>query len=148
MKATLEHEFKKVRFMEPVGGTTHLHSKGLTYTDICDVGITQYQEFIGVGKWPPVTHAKDSKVPPSSFTQAKVHVLVQFFQKGQPTSWLQTRAMTLATFVVRNIGLMNVQTRLALQQSLAPKLQAQQTFLGTFKMSWMWKFMQQLQTLP
>ena len=71
--------------MEHPAGTTYLHSKGLTYADICDLAKTQYQEAKGVGKWPPATHAKDSKAPPSSFTQAKVNTHVQCFQKGQPT---------------------------------------------------------------
>ena len=88
MKATLEDELKKVRFMEHVDGTTHLCSKGLTYADICDLAKTWYQEAKGVGKWPPAAHAKDSNTPPSSFTQAEVHALAECFQKGQSTSWL------------------------------------------------------------
>ena len=54
--------------MEHAAGTTHLHSKGLTYADICDLARTQYQEAKGEGKWPPAAHAKDSKALPSSFT--------------------------------------------------------------------------------
>ena len=86
MKVALEDKLKKVRFMEHADGTTHLCSKGLTYANICDLAETQYQEAKGMGKWPPATHAKDSKVLPSSFTQAEVHTLIQCFQKGQPTS--------------------------------------------------------------
>ena len=82
MKPTLEDELKKVRFMEHAAGTTHLCSKGLPYANISDLTKTQYQEAKGVGKWPPPAHTKDSKALPSSFTQAKVHALVQ---KGQPT---------------------------------------------------------------
>ena len=86
MKATLEDELKKVRFMEHAAGTTHLHDKGLTYANICDLTETWYQEANGVGKWPPAIHARESKASASSFTQAKVHILVQCFQKGQTTS--------------------------------------------------------------
>ena len=86
MKATLEGKLKKVRFMEHASGTTHLHDKGLTYANICVLAKTRYQEAKGVGKWPPATHAKDSNAPPSTFTQAKVHALIQCFQKGQTTS--------------------------------------------------------------
>ena len=50
MKTTLEDELKKVRFMEHAAGTAHLHSKGLTYTIVCDLAETQYQESKGVGK--------------------------------------------------------------------------------------------------
>ena len=84
MKATLEDELKKVRFMEHASGTIHLCNKGLTDADICDLTKTPYQEAKGVGKWPPavVAHAKDSKALPSTFTQAEVHTLVQCFQKG------------------------------------------------------------------
>ena len=81
MKASLEDELKKVRFMEHAVGTTHPHDKGLAYANICDLTKTWYQESKGMGKWPPATHTKDSKAPPS-FTQAKVHTLVQHFQKG------------------------------------------------------------------
>ena len=77
--------------MEHAAGMTHLHSKGLTYTDICNLAETQYQEAKGVGKWPPATHSKASKALPSSFTCAKVHALVQCFQRGQPTSQLQDK---------------------------------------------------------
>ena len=83
MKVTLEDELKKVRFMEHAAGMTHLCSKGLTYSDICDLAKTQYQEAKSVGKWPPVAYAKDSKAPPSSFTCNKAH---SCFQKGQSTS--------------------------------------------------------------
>ena len=83
VKVTLEDELKKVRFMEHAAGMTHLLSKGLTSTDICDLTKTQYQEVKGVGKWPTATHAKDSKALPSSFTHNKAHSLVQCFQKGQ-----------------------------------------------------------------
>ena len=86
MKATLEDELKKVRFMEHAAGTAHLNDKGLTYANICDLAETWYQEAKGVGKWPPATHAKDSKVLPSTFTQTEVHVVIQCFQKGQTTS--------------------------------------------------------------
>ena len=44
MKATLEDELKKVRFMEHAAGTTHLHIKGLTYANICNLTEKQYQE--------------------------------------------------------------------------------------------------------
>ena len=88
MKVTLEDELKKVRFIEHAAGITHLCSKGLTYADISDLAKPWYQEAKGVGKGPPATHTKDSTAPPSSFTHAKVHALVQYFQKGQPTSQL------------------------------------------------------------
>ena len=67
MNATLEDKLKKVRFMEHATGTTHLDNKGLTYSDICDLAETQYQEAKGEGKWPPASH-RDSKALPSSFT--------------------------------------------------------------------------------
>ena len=86
MKVTLEDKLKKVRFMEHATGMTHLHDKGLTYTDICNLAETQCQESKGVGKWPPATHTKDSKAPPSSFTRNEAHSLVQCFQKGQSAS--------------------------------------------------------------
>ena len=86
MKASLEDELKKVRFMEHADGTTQIHRNRLTNAGICDLTETWYEEAKGVGKWPPATHAKDSKAPPSSFTQAEVHTLVQCFQKGQSTS--------------------------------------------------------------
>ena len=44
LKATLEDELKKARFMEHADGTTHLCSKGFTYTGICDLAETWYQE--------------------------------------------------------------------------------------------------------
>ena len=68
MKVTLEDELKKVKFMEHATGMTHLHDKGLTNADICDLTKTWYQEAKGVGKSPSATHTKDSKAPPSSFT--------------------------------------------------------------------------------
>ena len=37
-------------------------------------------------KWSPATHARDSKALPSSFTDNKVHSLVQCFQKGPSAS--------------------------------------------------------------
>ena len=58
MKVTLEDKLKKVRFIEHAAGMTHLHSKGLTYTDICDLAETQYEEAKGVGKWPPATQPR------------------------------------------------------------------------------------------
>ena len=79
--------------MEHAAVMTHLSGKGLTYTIICDLAETWYQEAKHVGKWPPATHAKDSKAPPSSFTQAKVHTLVQCFQKGLSTPNHMKRAM-------------------------------------------------------
>ena len=99
MTATLEDKLKNVRFMEHAAGTTHLHNKGLTYADICDLAEPQYQEAKGVGKGPPAVHAKDSKALSSSFTQAKVHALVQCFQKGQSTSKLCNKSKTLVIFV-------------------------------------------------
>ena len=48
MKGTLEDKLKMVRFMEHDAGTTHLCSKGLTYTNICDLPKTWYQEAKGV----------------------------------------------------------------------------------------------------
>ena len=92
MKATLEDQLKKVRFMEHATGTAHLHSKGLTYADIRDLAKTQYQESKDVGKWSPAPNAKDTKALPSSHTQAEVHTVVQHFQKGQPTSCLQDKS--------------------------------------------------------
>ena len=86
IKGTLEDELKKVRFMEHATGMNHLHNQGLTYTDICDLTETQYQEAKGVGKWPPTAHTKDSKAPPSSFTCNEAHSLVQCFQMGLSTS--------------------------------------------------------------
>ena len=74
--------------MEHAAGNTQDCSKGLTYANICDLAETWYQESKGVGKWPPATHAMDSKARPLSSTQAEVHALVQWFQKGQPTSQL------------------------------------------------------------
>ena len=72
--------------MEHAAGTTHVCNKGLTYLDICDLAETWYQEAKGVGKWPPATHTKDSKAPPSSFTHAEVNTLIQCFQKDPSTS--------------------------------------------------------------
>ena len=92
MMAILEEELKKVSFMECAARTTHLHSKGFTYTDIHNLAVTWYQESKGVGKWPPTTHAKDSKALPSSFAHAKVHALVQCFEQGQSTSCLQDKS--------------------------------------------------------
>ena len=86
MKATLEDELKKVQFMEDAAGTTHLSDKGLTYTNICDLAKTWYQEAKSVGKWPPATHSKDFEELASTFTQADIHTPVQCFQKGQTTS--------------------------------------------------------------
>ena len=74
------------RFMQHAAGMTHLHRKGLTYADICNLAETEYQEAKGVCKWPPAAHTKDSKALPSSFTYNETHSLVQCFQKGQPTS--------------------------------------------------------------
>ena len=109
MKINLEDEFKKVRFMEHAAGMNHLCSKGLTYADMCDLAKTHYQEAKGVCMWPPVTHTKDSKALPSSFTQAKVHTIVQCFQKGQSLPSHVTRPMTLVTFAERkDTGPMNV----------------------------------------
>ena len=85
MKATLEDELKKVQFMEHTAGTTCLSNKGLTYTNICDLTETLYQESKCVGMWPPATPAKDSNTLPSTFTQTEAHALVQCFQKGQTT---------------------------------------------------------------
>ena len=70
--------------MEHAAGTAHLHSKGLTYTNICDLAKTWYQESKGEGKWPPAAHTKDSKALPLSFTQAEAHTLVQHFQHCRP----------------------------------------------------------------
>ena len=72
--------------MEHAAGMTHLHNKGLTYADISDLAETQYQEAKVGGKWPPATHAKDPKAPPSSFTHNKAHSLLQCFQEGPSTS--------------------------------------------------------------
>ena len=107
MKATLDNELKKIKFMEHAAGTTHLHDKGLPCADICDLTETWYQETKGVGKWPSAAHTKDSKALPSTFTQTEVHALVQCFQKGQ--SSCVTRAMILVIFMERkDIGPMNV----------------------------------------
>ena len=76
MKATLEDKLRKVRFMEHAAGATHLHSRGLTYANICDLAETWYQKSKGVAKWPPATHAKDSKALPSPFHQAEVNAFV------------------------------------------------------------------------
>ena len=67
MKATLEDKLKKVRFMEHVAGTTHLCSKGLTYTDICDLAETQYKEAKGVvsGLLPHMPRTPRPCLPPS-----------------------------------------------------------------------------------
>ena len=92
MKVTLEDKLKKVRFMEHTAGMTYLPCKGLTYADINDLAETQYQEAKGVDKWPPATHAKDSKALPSSFTCKEAQSLVQCFQKGQPTSWAHDKS--------------------------------------------------------
>ena len=78
--------------MEHSAGTTNLHSKGLTYANVCDLVETWYQKSKGVGEWPHSPHAKDSKALPSSFTQAKVHALVQCFEKGQSTSHPQDKS--------------------------------------------------------
>ena len=78
--------------MENAAGTTHLHDKGLTYANICDLAKTQYQETKGVGKWPPGAHAKDSKTPPFTFTQAEVYALIKCFQNGQSTSKLHDKS--------------------------------------------------------
>ena len=92
--------------MEHAAGTTPLHNKLLTYGNICDLTETWYQEAKGVGKWSPVTHAKDSKAPRSSFTQTKVYALVQWV--SQLPSHM-TRAMPLVIFVEKkDIGPTNV----------------------------------------
>ena len=95
--------------MEHAAGATHLQNKGLTYVDICDLTVSRYQEAKGVGKWPSVTHAKESKASHSTFTQAKVHAFVQCFQKVRPLPSHMARAVTLVIFVERkNIGPTNV----------------------------------------
>ena len=53
MKATLEDELRKVRFMDHADGTTHRCSKGGTYGDICDLAKTWYQEGKGMAKCHP-----------------------------------------------------------------------------------------------
>ena len=112
MKATLEGKLKKVRFMEHATGNTHLHNKGLTYTNISDLAKTQYQEALGVGKWPPPAHAKDSEALPSTFR----YTLNQCFQKGQTTSKPCNKSNDTCHFVEKkDFGPMNVQTRLTLQ---------------------------------
>ena len=93
MKVTLEDKFKKVRVMEYAAGTTYLSDKGLTYTSICELAETQYEEAKGVGKWPPAMHPKDSKaLMPSTFTEANVYVAVQHFQKGQSSFKLHDKS--------------------------------------------------------
>ena len=62
--------------MEHAAGTTPLHNKLLIYANICDLTETWYQEAKGVGKWSPVTHAKDSKA----------HVLASPKPKSMPLS--------------------------------------------------------------
>ena len=95
--------------MEHVAGTTHLSDKGFTYANICDLTTTWYQ-------WPPAAHTKVSKALPSTFTQAEVDALVQCFQKGQTTSKPCDKSNNTCNLVERkDIGPMNVQTRLTLQ---------------------------------
>ena len=78
--------------VDPNNKPTHLCNKGLTYSDICDLAETQYQEAKGVGKWPHATHAKDSTALPSSFTCTEVNALTQCFQNGLSISCLQDKS--------------------------------------------------------
>ena len=78
--------------MEHAAEATHIHSKGLTYANICDLAETWYQKSKGGAKWPPATQAKDSKALPSPFHQAEVHAFVQHFQKGKSTSCPQDKS--------------------------------------------------------
>ena len=115
VKATLEDEVKKIRFMEYAAGTSVTKDFPMP-TSATSLTKTWHQETKGVGKWPPASHSKDSKALPSTFTQAEVHTLVQLFRRVKPRSSHVTRATTLATFVERKDGgPMNVQTRLASQ---------------------------------
>ena len=149
MKATLEDKLKKVRFMEHAAGTTRPSDKELTYTNICDLAKTQYQEAKGVSKWSLAAHAKDSKAPPSTFTQAEVMPFFNIFKRVKPLPSCMVRATTLAIYVERkDIGPTNVQTRLALQQCLTQTLPSPMDTLRIFKMSWTWKSMWEPWTLP
>ena len=146
MKTTLKDKLKKVRFVEHASGTDQLCSKGLTYANICNFAETWYQESKGVGKWPPATHAKNSKAPPSSFTEAEVHALVQHFQKGQPTSHPQDKSNDTCNLCSKKGHWVN--KCLSKAHFTTKPCSDQWTLFRTFTMSWMWKFMQELWTLP
>ena len=106
--------------MENTAGTTHLCDKGLTYANICDHAETQYQEVKGVGKWPPATHTLECLLTSPKLTSTP---LSNTFRRVSPLPSCATRATALVIFVERkDIGPMNIQTRLALQGSLAQTL--------------------------
>ena len=116
MKATLEDELKKVRFMEHAAGTAHLNDKGLTYANICDLAETWYQE---ARVWVSGLLPHMPKTPRYCLLplpKLKFMSLFNVFRRVKPLPSHATRAMTLAIFVERkDIGPTNVQTRLTSQ---------------------------------
>ena len=96
MKATLEDELKQVcswsMLQEPPTSVTKDLAMATSVTSLK----------LGTKKprvWVSGLHTKDSKAPPSTFTQAKVHALVQHFQMDQTTSKPHDKSnITLAIF--------------------------------------------------
>ena len=82
MKVTMEDELKKVRFREHATGTTHLHSKGLTYADIhallkCS---TKKPRVWVSGLLPHMPRTPRHHLSPSSAT-SRLPCLTGFYQK-------------------------------------------------------------------